>query len=69
MAIVLIDFGFKLLEIGFAVLYIAQLAVYFTALHVFKKWCYTQQNGSKWREFAPVVNKIKVFTIDGIQGG
>ena len=34
-----------------------------------KEWCYAQQDGSKWREFAPVVNKIKVFTINSIQGG
>ena len=69
MAIVLIDFGFKLLEVGFAILYIAQLAVYFTVLYTLKKWCYAQQNNSKWRKFALVVSEIKVFTINGIQGG
>ena len=65
----LIDFGFKPLEVGLAILYIAQLAIYSAVLHVLKEWYYAQQNGSKWREFAPVVNKIKVFTVDGIQGG
>jgi len=62
----LIDFGFKLLKIGFAILYTAQLAIYSTALHALKEWCYTQQDGSKWWEFALVVSKIKVFTINSI---
>ena len=62
----LIDFGFKPLEIGFAILYTAQLAIYSAALHALKKWCYAQQNGSKWWEFVSVVSKIKVFTINGI---
>ena len=66
MAIVLIDFGFKPLEISFAVLYTAQLTIYFAALHMLKEWYYAQQDGSKWREFALVINKIKVFTINGI---
>ena len=66
---VLIDFGFKPLEIGFTILYTAQLAVYSIVLHMLKKWCYTQQNGSKWREFALVVSKIKVFIVNGIQSG
>jgi len=68
-AIALIDFGFKPLEVGLAILYIAQLAVYSTALHTLKEWCYAQQDSSKWREFTPVVSKIKVFTINSIQGG
>ena len=63
---VLIDFGFKLSEVGLTVLYIAQLAVYSAALYVLKEWYYAQQDGSKWREFALVVSKIKVFTVDGI---
>ena len=63
---VLIDFGFKLLEVSLTVLYIAQLAVYFIVLYVLKEWYYTQQNGSKWREFVLVVSKIKVFTVDSI---
>jgi len=65
-AIVLIDFGFKLLEVSLAVLYIAQLAIYSAALYALKEWCYTQQDGSKWREFVLVVSKIKVFTVNGI---
>ena len=65
----LINFKFKPLEVSLAVPYIAQLAVYSAALHVLKEWYYAQQDSSKWREFAPVVNKIKVFTVDGIQGG
>ena len=68
MAIALIDFKFKPLEVGLAVPCTAQLAIYFAALHVLKEWCYAQQDSSKWREFAPVVSKIKVFTADGIQG-
>ena len=66
MAITLINFKFKPLEVSFAILYIAQLAIYFIVLHVLKEWYYTQQNSSKWREFALVVSKIKVFTVDGI---
>jgi hypothetical protein len=37
MAITLIDFKFKLLEIGLTILYTAQLAVYFAALHALKE--------------------------------
>ena len=66
MAIALIDFKFKLLEVGLAVPYTAQLAVYFAALYALKEWYYAQQDSSKWREFAPVINKIKVFTINSI---
>ena len=65
----LIDFGFKPLEINLAIPYTAQLAVYSVVLHALKEWCYTQQDSSKWREFAPVINKIKVFTVNSIQGG
>jgi cellular nucleic acid-binding protein len=68
-AMALIDFGFKPSDVGLAVPYTAQLAVYSAALHALKEWCYAQQDGSKWREFAPVVSEIKIFTVDGIQGG
>ena len=47
MAMALIDFGFKPLEISFAVLYTAQLAIYSAALYTLKEWCYTQQDSSK----------------------
>jgi hypothetical protein len=65
----LIDFGFKPLEVSLTIPYTAQLAIYSTALHIFKKWCYAQQDSSKWWEFTPVVSEIKIFTIDSIQGG
>ena len=68
-AMELIDFGFKPSEIGLAIPYTAQFAVYSAALYALKKWCYAQQNGSKWREFMPVVSKIRVFTVDSIQSG
>ena len=66
MAIELIDFRFKPLEISLTVPYIAQLTVYSAALYALKEWYYAQQDSSKWREFMLVVSKIKVFTINGI---
>jgi hypothetical protein len=69
LVMMLLDYGFEASHIGLAAPYTAQVTVYSATLHAFQAWCFDQAPHTKWRQIAPIVGEVQVFTVDGIQGG